>query len=278
MSYRDILVLMDSTPAGLYRAQFGADLARRWKSHLTGVSLTSDFMLQFGAGESLYGLASDDIDRILRDHATGVEEASEAARRQFEAASCVGEIESDFMKVSGDYADAFIACARRVDLVIMPSRMAIPMGQKHISAADVAMASGGPVLVTPADDYAPPAGKRVLVAWNGSREAARSLRDGWPFVEAAEEVHVLVVSPTGEGGPDHMLQRLLERHGVKPNIIVDASKDEHAADVIERQMAELDADLLIAGLYGHPRLQEWILGGVSRQLLHDVPAPLLLSH
>ena len=87
-----------------------------------------------------------------------------------------------------------------------------------------------------------------------------------------------MVSPSGVDGTDAMLLRLLERHGVKPNLIVDSSKDEHAADVIVRQMAELDIDLLIAGLYGHPRLQEWVLGGVSRQLLHDVPAPLLLSH
>jgi len=278
MAYREILVLLDAEPAGFYRSQFGADLARRWNAHLTGVFLTSRFMLQFGAGEALYGLPYGDIDWMLSDHAKRVEEASEAARRQFEGAAGAAGVQSDFMKVSGDYPEAFIACARRADLVIMPSRMAVHMGQKHVSAADVAMSSGGPVLVTPADDYAPPAGKRVLISWNGSREAARALRDGWPFVEAAEEVHLLVVSPSGEGGPDGMLQRLLERHGVKPNIIVDVSKDEHAADVIERQMAEFDIDLLIAGLYGHPRLQELVLGGVSRQLLHDVPAPLLLSH
>ncbi|WP_312163296.1 universal stress protein [Phenylobacterium sp.] len=278
MTYRDILVLMDSTPAGSYRAQFGADLARRWKAHLTGLFLTSEFILQFGAGEALYGLPSGDIDRILRDHAKGVAQASEAARQRFEAAAGDAGIESDFMTASGDYPDTVIACARRADLVIMPSRMAIHMGQKHVAAADLAMASGGPVLVTPADDYAPPAGKRVLVAWNGSREAARALRDGWPFIEGAEEVHVLVVSPSGEGGPDGMLQRLLERHGVKPNIILDTSRDEDAAEVIERHMAELDIDLLIAGLYGRPRLQELVLGGVSRQLLQDVPAPLLLSH
>lgn len=278
MDYRDILVLMDSTPAGRYRAKFGADLAQRWKAHLTGVFLTCEFILQFGSGESFFGLPASDIDGILKDHAKGVEEASQIARQMLEDAASAAGVESDFMKVSGDYPDAFIACARRADLVIMPSIMPVHMGQKKIAAAHVAMASGGPVLVTPADDYAPPAGKRVLIAWNGSREAARALRDGWPFIQGADEVHVLVVSPSGEGGPDGMLQRLLERHGVRPNLIIDNSKDEHAADVIERQMAELDIDLLIAGLYGHPRLQEMVLGGVSRQLLHDVPTPLLLSH
>lgn len=278
MSYRDILVLTEATPAGAYRAQFAADLARRWKAHLTGVFLTSEFMLQFGAGEALYGLPPDDIDRLLRDHAKTVEAASEEARRQFEGAAREAGAESDFINASGDDPQAFIACARRADLVVMPRRLDVYMGQRHVAAADVALACGGPVLVTPADDYAAPGGRRILVAWNGSREAARALRDGWPFIEAAEEVHVLIVSPTGEGGPDGMLQRLLERHGVTANVILDASRDEHAADVIERQMAEFDVDLLIAGVYGHARLQELVLGGVSRQLLHDMPAPLLMSH
>lgn len=66
MDYRDILVLMDSTPAGRYRAKFGADLAQRWKAHLTGVFLTCEFILQFGSGESLFGLPASDIDGILK--------------------------------------------------------------------------------------------------------------------------------------------------------------------------------------------------------------------
>ncbi|RYG03626.1 MAG: universal stress protein, partial [Caulobacteraceae bacterium] len=78
--------------------------------------------------------------------------------------------------------------------------------------------------------------------------------------------------------PDGMLQRLLERHRIKANLIVDPSDDESAADVIERQMAEFDVDLLIMGLYGRSRLQELVLGGVSRQLLNEMPAPILMSH
>lgn len=278
MSYRDILVVMDHAENGARRARLGADLATRWNAHLSGVFPTSDFMQQFGAAEALMGLSSDDIDRILRDHAKAVEVASEIARTNFETAAREAGVASDWMTVNGDHVDGLVACARRADLTITPNRMLVHMGQRHVEAADLGIACGGPVLITPHDDYAPPIGKRVLIAWNGSREASRALRDGWPFIEAAEEVHVLVVSPNGEGGPDGMLQRLLERHQIKANLIVDPSDDESAADVIERQMAEFDVDLLIMGLFGRPRLQELVLGGVSRQLLKEMPASILMSH
>ncbi len=278
MSYRDILVVMDQAESGAMRARLGADLASRWNARLSGLFPTSDFLLQFGAAEALTGLSPADIDRILRDHVKAVEDASEIARRKFEAAAGEAGVASDWMTVNGDHDDALVACARRTDLTIMPNRMVIHMGQRHVDAANVGVACGGPVLITPHDDYAPPIGKRVLIAWNGSREASRALRDGWPFIETAEEVHVLIVSPHGEGGPDGVLQRLLERHGIEANLIVDPSEDESAADVIERQMAEFDVDLLIMGLYGRSRLRELVLGGVSRQLLKDMPAPILMSH
>ena len=278
MSYRDILVVMDHAESGSRRAGLAADLATRWSAHLSGVFLTSDFMRQFGAAEALTGLSPADIDRILRDHAMAVGVASEIARTRFETAAREAGVASDWMTVNGDRIDGLVACARRADLTITPNRMLVHMGQRHVEAADVGLACGGPVLITPHDDYAPPIGKRVLIAWNGSREASRALRDGWPFIEAAEEVHVLVVSPNGEGGPDGVLQRLLERHRIGANLIVDPSDDESAADVIERQMAEFDVDLLIMGLYGRSRLQELVLGGVSRQLLKEMPAPILMSH
>ncbi len=278
MSYRDILVVMDQAKSGAMRARLGADLAARWKAQLSGVFPTSDFRLQFGAAEALSGLAPADIDQILREHANAVEGASEIARANFEAAAAEARVGSDWMTINGDHVDGLVACARRADLTIMPNRMEVYLGQRRLDAANFGVACGGPLLITPHDDYAPPIGKRVLIAWNGSREASRALRDGWPFVETADEVHVLVVSPHGEGGPDGMLQRLLERHGIEANLIVDPSEDESAADVIERQMAEFDVDLLIMGLYGRSRLQELVLGGVSRKLLQDMPGPILVSH
>ena len=278
MSFSQILVHVDETPAAALRARTAADLARRFKAHLTGVFLTSEYIRQYMAAESLGALPRDVIDEVLSGHKKAVDEAGETARMTFEAAAGDAGVASDWLTLSGDYHPPLLAAARRADLTIMPRTAKACLSEHEISAAQLAMASGGPVLITPQDDYAPPVGRRVLVAWNGGREAGRALRDAWPILETAEEVHVLVVSPKGEGGPDGMLQRLLERHGVAANLIVDPSQDESAGDVLERQVAELGADMVVMGLYGRPRLQELILGGVSRQMTASLPVPILVSH
>lgn len=89
---------------------------------------------------------------------------------------------------------------------------------------------------------------------------------------------VLTVAQEGEGGPDGPLQSLLARHGVKAELITDPSRDESAVEVIARQVAELGVDLLVMGLCGRPRLQELLLGGVSRAMLVESPIPILASH
>ena len=161
----------------------------------------------------------------------------------------------------------------------MLPRVAVPcLGRERIEAAQLALASGGPVLITPDGDFPAAIGKRILVAWNGGREASRALRDAWPLIADAEELHILVVSPRDPGGPDAGLQRLLEHHGRSANLIVDPSPDASAGEVLERQVAAQGADLVVMGLFGRPRLQELVLGGVSRHMLDRMPVPLLVSH
>ncbi|MFN3522693.1 MAG: universal stress protein [Phenylobacterium sp.] len=278
MTFRDILVQVDETPASVARMRAAAALARRSNAHLTGLFLTSDYLRQYMAAEGLAFLPPDTIAQIVGDHGKAVDEAAEAARMRFEAAAGDAGARSAFVKISGDTPDGLIACARRHDLTITPRHAKACLTDHRISAADLAMASGGPVLILPDEGYAPPIGKRVMVAWNGGREAARALRDAWPLIAEAEELHVLVVSPSGEGGPDGMLQRHLERHGRSANLILDPSHDESAGEVLERQVAEYDIDLVVMGLFGRPRLQELVLGGVSQRMLSRLPTPILVSH
>jgi nucleotide-binding universal stress UspA family protein len=97
------------------------------------------------------------------------------------------------------------------------------------------------------------------------------------FGDAARE-HVLVVSPQGEDGPDGILQRHLERHGCKANLIIDSNRDESAGEILDRQVAEFDVDLVVMGLYGHSRLQELVFGGVSRHMLRRPSVSVFCSH
>ncbi|RYF93933.1 MAG: hypothetical protein EON95_07130 [Caulobacteraceae bacterium] len=278
MSYRDILVQVDETPQSRPRAAAAAGLARRSGGVVSGVFLRSEFLNDVMATEILAYMSPTDIDALLKDHAKAVDNAAEAARETFEQAAAEAGVTSSWLTIGGDNNHLLIDCARRADLLVVPPVSKVTMARWRYPAGDLAMAVGGPVLVVGQDGCAPDFGSRVLVAWNGSRESARALRDAWPILTGAAQVDVLVVSPHGDGGPDGLLQRHLERHGCKANIILDRSRDEVAAEVLRRQVRELGSDLLVMGLFGRPRIQELVLGGVSQDMLDAPPAPLLISH
>lgn len=278
MTYRDILVHVDDAPESRGRVETAAALALRFGAGLTGAFLTSEFAASFLVDKPFLALSASDYDDLASRHKAGVEKASETARATFEAAAAAARIASDWLPLAGDTDDALVAAARRTDLTIMPRLASACSGLHQIGAADLALASGGPVLVVPPVAPITGPGRHVLIAWKGTREAARALRDAWPFIRRAEKVSVLVVAPEGGEGPDSLLQRHFERHGLEANLIVDRSYDAEAGDVLLRQIPALGADLVVMGLYGRLRVQELLLGGVSRQMLTQATVPLLVSH
>jgi nucleotide-binding universal stress UspA family protein len=119
----------------------------------------------------------------------------------------------------------------------------------------------------------------VLVAWKESREAARALRDAWPFLAAAEEVHFLTVSRDGPDDFDDVMLTNLKEHGIKTSRMhVDRNEDIDIGNAIQRHSGMVGAEMIVLGLYGHSRMRELLLGGVSRDLLSSLPLPLLVSH
>lgn len=278
MTYRDILIQVDTSPASRARVTAAAAMARRADAQLTGAFLKSEFLRNYMAGDAIVYTTTDVLDLLVRDHLAAVAAAAEEAREMFESAAGDAGVVSRWLTLDGDDGEALAAAARRFDLTVVPPEMTASLGWRRIMAADIGLACGGPILVLPDAETPPTVGERVLVAWKGTRESARALHDAWPLISAANEVHVLVVAPEGEGGPEGLLQRHFEQHGCKPNLIVDRGHDASAGEVLRRQVAGLNADLLVMGLYGRPRLQELVLGGVSRDMLGAPPAPLLLSH
>ncbi|MDP3867791.1 universal stress protein [Phenylobacterium sp.] len=277
MTYQDILVHVDEHPSSKPRAAAAAALAARLNARLTGVFLKSEFLRDAMVAESLAYMPPDALQALIEEEAAARLQASEAARGIFEAEARRAGANSDWLVVDGRDQE-LIACARRFDLTVFPPIAKVSLSLNDISAAAVALGSGGPVLVIPEGGAPPALAERVIVAWKGSRESARALRDAWPLLSQAKEVHVLIVSPRGEGGPDGLLQRHLENHGLKANLIVDRSHDASAGQILRDHVAALKADLVVMGVYGRPRLQELVLGGVSHDLLAEPPCALLISH
>ena len=147
----------------------------------------------------------------------------------------------------------------------------------------VALASGRPILVVPYAGQFETIGRRIVVAWDASREATRAVNDAMPLLAAAEMVTVLTIDPhqgpAGHGelpGADISLH--LARHGVKAAIERTVSAGVPAGEVVLSRTADLAADLLVMGAYGHSRARELLLGGVTRTVLNSMTVPVLMSH
>jgi nucleotide-binding universal stress UspA family protein len=277
MTYRNILVHVDNSAAAKTRVTAAAALAIRFKCALTGVFLGSARLPDAFVGEAITPISVGLLEKTLDERRVALGNASAAARRMFDTIVCDAPI--PFFWLDVENASDLTACARRHDLAILPPEVKPALGDSVITAAEVGMASGGPVLVLKHGGYPIEFGKKILVAWKDSREAARALRDALPFLAGAEEIHFLTVSRDGGAELDDLLQRHLHVHGCKEaKLVVERNQEIAVSDLIRRHVSFLGADMVVLGLYGHSRLQEMVLGGVSRELLHDMPMPLLVSH
>lgn len=282
MTYSSILTLMDGSQAAVQRARIAATLAARFDARLTGAFPQPPLPLSAWDEPVYWGMPPvippAVPPEILAAHTRRTEAQGEEARLAFEAAAAAAGCRSDWLVLASDMGEGVVELTRRTDLTVLPPGRLPTVGHAGAAAADLALASGGPALILPdrVADSAP--GARVVVAWNGSREAARAVRDAWPFLSAADAVQVVVIAPSDADGPDSRLQRWFEEHGCTVEVVVVREPDAAAADVLRRQIESLDADLVVMGLYGHSRLRETILGGVSRNLLGDPPVSMLVSH
>jgi nucleotide-binding universal stress UspA family protein len=135
------------------------------------------------------------------------------------------------------------------------------------------------VLMVPYAGNFPDAGKRILAAWNGTREAARAFADALPFFTVAAEVTVLTVNPAGDAAPmEADVKRWLMQHGVRGATRIAHTEKIEIADVLLSAAADMSADLIVMGAYGRSRLRELILGGATHGILRHMTAPVLMSH
>ena len=183
-----------------------------------------------------------------------------------------------------EIADAVATSARYVDLAILGQHDPDDaLSNPRYLPEEVVLGGGRPVLILPYIGPARTFGERVIVAWDASREAARAVNDALPLLRQARQVGVVSVNPRpwpfGHGeepGADIGLH--LARHGVKVEVQRIEAKDVDPANAILSHVADQSADLLVMGAYGHSRLREFVLGGVTRTILAEMTVPVLMSH
>jgi len=147
------------------------------------------------------------------------------------------------------------------------------------SPDELVLGTGRPVLIIPAAGAAPPAGARVVVAWNGSREAARATFDSLSLLKPGADVRLVSVDSTRGDASMAGIVRALSRRGVEAvPMSTTRSEGRSVAEEVLKFAGEFGADLLVVGCYGHSRLRETVFGGATTRILRDMTLPVLMAH
>ena len=278
--YKDLLVAPTKTAGDANALGYAVEMAARHRAHLT-VLQTVDLTIAHP-----WGLSPDPAMGAIHERlrAAAAEEAA-SLRSALANESVISEVrvtESPFSTPAQIAAQH----ARFKDITVMSgadSGGSPDWTRVHGIFSELLLGSGRPVLVIPPGYSRREAVRHVMVAWTPTRESARALHDALPLLHAASSVDLLELDPAAEqsgedGQPITDIAMHLERHGLKVNLMTRQRQAQSVASALLGYAEDSDADLLVAGGYGHSRLREWTLGGATRDLLRHSPIPVMYSH
>lgn len=275
---RTILACLLDAESARPLSQAGSILARRFGGHLTGLHVMEAMPVYSGAG--LYVPAP-----IIEPYNAGQTERAAAVEAAFRAAVDGHDHATEWRLVRADWTTtdaALVESARAADLVLMARVAQGPTFRAHRALQDdVIRAAGRPVLVIPGGAVPETFGRRVLVGWSATREAARAVHDMLPLLEDDAEVTLLRI---GSGGADEMtdatsndLAAAIARHGAHVTVAHRHQGSHSVAQLLVREAVEIGADMVVTGAFGHSRAYDFVIGAATRELLAEAPLPVLYS-
>ncbi len=274
MPLKDILVYVDDSAQAAGTVAAACSLARRHDAHLTGLAVDRPADIP---GFAAIEIPPSAVEIIRQQRQESLDKARKTFDKAVDAAGLTGR--SGWSVATGRPLETLSLRSRYADLTVVPQNPPEDQGGGEDLVDDLIMASGRPILVIPYIGAPAEIGRKVLVAWNASREAARAVSDAMPLLESADSVEIFAVEPRGIGDiPGADIAEHLARHGVKTNAVKTAGLDIEVGDVLLNQVADTGADLIVMGAYGHSRMRELVLGGATRHILEHMTAPVLLSH
>ena len=276
MSYKTILVHVDHSPHCEARVRVAAALALEHGAHLTGSAMSGLARVVYEDYSADLGLA------MIADQMAILRERADTALARFEAVAKHMDVASYERRLVEDDPEGGLALqARYADLVVVsqPDSEDVCSRLNPGLPAYVMLASGRPVLLVPHSASVARTGKRVLLAWNGSREAARAVSAALPLLQGADAVSVAIFNPGLAHGaqPGSDIALFLARHGVKVDVSVQQTNIE-VGEALLSLAADQQSDLIVMGGYGHTRFRELVLGGATRTLLNSMTVPVLMAH
>jgi nucleotide-binding universal stress UspA family protein len=275
--FKDIIVNLGAGKSGKIVGDYAISVASSLEAHITGIAIAFVPDIQ-RAGMAF--LSVERIEALQRDN----EAAAETIVEWFVAATASAGVlaEKRILRANmSNAADQFGRIARRFDLAIVGQVEPDGSPVQAMVSESTLFESGRPMIIVPYVQTTPLKLDRIMVCWDGSRPAARAIADAMPFLKRAKNIEV--VSVTSERGKQDEIEgaemgRHLARHGFKVEVTRIVRGELDVEDVLLSHAADSDADFMIMGGYGHSRLREFVLGGVTRSILRTMTVPTLMSH
>ena len=274
MSITNILVHVGRDGRGPNKIRSVVGIAKQHGASVTGLYVVEPPRLP----RYVEGYVSDET---MGQAAEAEKKRSEALAADFHAQCETSEIDGTWVQKGGRDIEAIAELYRYTDLIVMGQSSPDDPDHRELGdlPEDVVMAAGRPVLILPFIGDAASIGKRVMIAWNRSREATRAVTDSIPILKVADEVVVYSVNPPGlDHLPGSYICDHLKRHGIDAKPRNTVANDVDVANTLLSRAHDLNIDLIVMGAYGHSRLREHILGGATRDLFLHMTRPVLMSH
>jgi nucleotide-binding universal stress UspA family protein len=273
---KDVVVNLSGRAPLDFAADYATSIAATFRAHVTGIAFLYEPVIPDGTlggvPVDLIELQREENSKIARDAISRFE----AGVKKAGVASETRQLDATF----GGAATLFAQVARRFDISVVAQAQREQGATDELIIEGALFESGRPVIVVPYIQKSGLTLERVLACWDGGRTAARAIADAMPFLERAKAVDLVIVAEerkndeiTGVRMSEH-----LTRHGVAVSVKRIAKGDLAVQDVILSYAADSGADFMVMGGYGHSRLREFILGGVTRGILNSMTVPVLMSH
>lgn len=276
MAFATLMVRLELGHSNANLLKIVGDLAQRFHASVIGITACQPIETVYGDSYLAGPFVAQDRDEI--------EKEIKAAEAEFRSAlcACAGNLEWRAAVTFAPLSEYVAQEARSADLLITgaDSGRSLVGGSRYLDTGDLVIRLGRPVLIVPAGANELKL-EHAVIGWKETREARRAAVDALPFLRAAKRVTVVEVA--GEEDVASARAHLddvvswLKRHDVLAKPLVSAAKRDDAGE-LDAITRELGADLVVAGAYGHSRMREWVLGGVTRDLLLCADRCSLVSH
>ena len=274
---KDIVVNLSVSKGGGPASDYAVSLASALGAHLTGVAFVYDPIVPVSATGYI---PAEIIERQQADN----EGFAKTAVDGFGAATKRAGLSAAPLTISTSLAGAgehFSRIARRFDLAVLGQAEPDTSSIDDIIAETTLFESGRPMIIVPYIQKGPPKLDRAMVCWDGSRPAARAIGDAMPLLAKAGKVEIVSISDE-PGKQDKIegvdMEHHLARHGLKVEVERIPRGDVDVADALLSHAADSGADIMVMGGYGHSRLRQFLLGGVTRSTLRSMTVPVLMAH